>query len=99
MPAKAKIQCKECKDWMPMTEWMDKTHCENPNCKCPEVQKLIKATQEVINKAQTGSNSISVNRASVPHGYDDTAANDQYVIDVPDVKVIWITPIPSRMRK
>lgn len=93
------ILCKGCDQHMGRLEWMSKKTCDNPNCKCPEVQKLIQQTNAVITKAQQSSyNVISINRGGVPHGYDATV--DQVVINVPDVKVITITQVrESRKNK
>lgn len=93
----AKVLCKECQVWMPRIDWLTNKTCDNPNCKCPEVQKLIQQTQQVINKASGGKVvDINIHRGAVPHGYNKDAPNGQYVIDVPDVKVIYINPIKRK---
>jgi hypothetical protein len=92
----AKVRCNLCQETMERLDWMTKTHCENPNCRCPEVQKLIQATQAVIVKAQGNRTIVNVQRGPVPHGYNAEAANGQYVIGMPDVKVITVTPIKRK---
>lgn len=96
MSSKAMLRCNQCQEHMPRLEWMTRKECDNPNCKCPEVQKLIKATQDAIQKAQKPRTTVEVHRGSVPHGYDADAANGQYVIPMPDVKVITVTPVRKK---
>lgn len=87
-----RITCKQCKTVMTRLEWMTNKSCEQPDCKCPEVQKLVQATQQVINKAagrQPAAFSY-VHRGAVPHGYKE--GPDLYWLACPDVKVITVTP-------
>lgn len=95
------ITCRQCDCKMSRMEWLTNTTCPQPNCKCPEVQKLVKATQVAIQNARDGVNVTPaamsyVHRGPVPHGYKDGI--DQYYIKVPDVKVITVTPTPMRKR-
>lgn len=83
-----KLTCKVCNVTMDRLTWMSNRSCENPNCKCPEVQKLRRQAQEVINKARGPVNIQSVKRNTVPTGYDE--AVDQYMVDIPDVMVVDI---------
>lgn len=94
----AKVLCKQCDTQMERLDWLTKKSCDNPNCKCPEVQKLIKATQDVIVKAQGNRTIVNVHRGPIPHGYNAEAPNGQYVIPMPDVKLITITPVAKRTR-
>ena len=80
-----KITCKPCGQMMDRLGWMANKTCENPNCNCPEVVKLRKQTQEVIDKAR-GVTVQSVKRNTLPTGYDDKL--HQYMVDVPDVLVV-----------
>jgi hypothetical protein len=84
-----RIKCRECSKHFKRLEWMQNKECENPNCRCPEVQKLRDAANEAIDKAKDTSrvNIINIKRAAVaPTGYD--AETKQYMVDVPDVMVI-----------
>jgi hypothetical protein len=73
--------------------------CENPECTCPEVAKLRKQTQEVIDKARgsTGGavNVLSTKRNTVPTGYDKDV--NQYMVDVPDVMVVDVI-VPKKRK-
>src|SRR5579864_2577886 len=46
-----RIKCRECSKHFKRLEWMQNKECENPNCRCPEVQKLRDAANEAIDKA------------------------------------------------
>lgn len=84
-----RIKCRECSKHFKRLEWMQNKECENPNCRCPEVQKLRDAANDAINKASDSSrfNVINIKRATIdPTGYDEKV--DQYMVDVPDVMVI-----------
>lgn len=85
-----KLTCKECHVTMDRLTWMSNKSCENPNCKCPEVQKLRQTTQDVINKASraAATNVQSIKRNTVPTGYSEDV--DQYMVDIPDVMVVDI---------
>ncbi len=88
------ILCKLCDKRFDRLEWMKNKECDNPNCRCPEVQKLKKVTQQVINKASESSeaavngNVQAMHRGTVPTGYK--ADTPQYMVDVPDVLVVDI---------
>lgn len=86
----SRVKCRECGIWFPRLEWMKNKECDNPNCRCPEVQKLRKAANDVIEKAQTqaGINVINTSRATIPTGY--VKEEQQNMIDVPDVMVVDI---------
>src|ERR1700677_2019734 len=50
-----RIKCKECQMWFMRVDWMANKDCDNPNCRCPEVQKLRQAANDVIEKASESS--------------------------------------------
>lgn len=84
-----RIRCKECEQWFMRLDWMANKNCDNPNCRCPEVQRVRQAANEVINKASESSkvNIINIKRGPItPTGY--TVDVPQYMVDVPDVMVI-----------
>lgn len=84
-----RIKCKECQTWFMRVDWMSNKECDNPNCRCPEVQKLKQAANDVIEKASESSkvNIINIKRGPItPTGY--IAENSQYMMDIPDVMVI-----------
>lgn len=84
-----RIKCRECSKHFKRLEWMQNKECENPNCRCPEVQKLRDAANDAISKASDSSrfNVINIKRSTIdPTGYDEKTA--QYMVDVPDVMVI-----------
>lgn len=85
MTAGKLVFCKKCQT---RVEWLTKRDCENPECTCPEVQKLRKVTQEVIEKAQqtAAQNVQQIRRNTPPTGYLEDVP--QYMVDVPDVMVI-----------
>lgn len=94
MPVKndPQVLCRTCDKRMGRLTWMTQKECDNPNCKCPEVQKLIQATKNVISKAQGYHMALEVKRGAVPHGYDANTTQGQYVIPMPDVKLMIVTP-------
>jgi hypothetical protein len=95
MGSSARVHCKACKVWMPRLEWMTKKECDNPNCTCPEVKKMVKRAAEVIDKARGSSrNSIQISTSFVPDNNNEVV--DQYFIEVPKVMTMIITPPNAR---
>lgn len=93
------ILCKPCNRKMTRLNWMSNTACDNPDCRCPEVQKAMKATQVAIKRAQSRvggeevarlANVISTKSMPVPNGRDDSI--HQLYIDIPQVITIDISP-------
>lgn len=87
----ANIMCKLCDKRFERLEWMKNKDCDNPNCRCPEIQKLKQITNQVIDKASRSSSAAniqSIKRNTLPTGYEEKV--NQYMVDVPDVMVVDI---------
>jgi len=92
------ILCKPCNRKMTRLEWMKNTACDNPDCRCPEIKKAMKATQVAIKRAQSRggeevarmANTISTKSTPVPNGRDENI--HQLYIDIPQVITIDISP-------
>lgn len=85
MSAKAgRITCRECKRvFDDRLEWMTNKVCENPNCRCPEVQRAMNMTTNAIEKAKTKPYIHIVKQSPVKEDIDGKVS--QYYIEVPDV--------------
>lgn len=78
--------------------YMQMKSCENPECTCPEVAKLRKQAQDVIEKAKGSPINVqAIQRYTVPTGY--IANETQIEIDVPDVLIVDIIVPKTNFRK
>jgi hypothetical protein len=94
-----RIKCKECQMWFMRVDWMANKNCDNPNCRCPEVNKVRQAANQAIQKASESSkiNVVNIKRGPVlPTGYNEKT--NQYMRDVADVMTIEMI-VPKNRRK
>ena len=87
--SKAMIRCKPCDRTMTRLDWMKNKTCDNPNCRCPEVQKVAAQVTKVIDKAkqQAGYSTAKI-VTPIPTQYDGTG---QYYMDVEPLVVYEIS--------